>query len=109
VTAARPRASSISDFGLSGTGKAITRYNAVKCCSATVRRFSLKIAQYDHLHKAELGIEIDRFKVSLEDLTNPSAIRKRPTNRAFRSFLTREKVCPLTGKRMVHSNTANGF
>ena len=59
--------------------------------------------------KAELGIEIDRLKVSLEDLTDPSAIRKRPTNRAFRSFLTREKVCPLTGKRMVHSNTANGF
>jgi hypothetical protein len=25
-------------------------------------------------------------------------ICKRPTNRAFRSFLTREKVCPLTGK-----------
>ncbi|MGA7807674.1 hypothetical protein, partial [Bradyrhizobium sp.] len=23
---------------------------------------------------------------------------KRPTNRAFRIFLTREKVCPLTGK-----------
>jgi hypothetical protein len=59
--------------------------------------------------KAELGIEIDRFKVSLEDLTDPIAILKRPTNRAFRSFLTREKVCRLTGKRMVHSNTANGF
>lgn len=24
--------------------------------------------------------------------------RKRPANRAFRMFLTREKVCPLTGK-----------
>jgi hypothetical protein len=36
--------------------------------------------------------------------------RKRPTNRAFRICLTRESVCPLTGKlRGTHDESYGSF